>query len=146
MEKIKIIFLDIDGVLNHRGNFGKGDIYPIDSLCASELNRICGMTNAKLVISSSWRIIKNDIDLKQKFKEKGINGEIIGKTPILGTIRGKEIQKFIDDYPNKIDEFIILDDDSDMGDLINHLIKTDFTNNGLTKEIANMVIERLGIN
>ena len=56
MEKIKVIFLDIDGVCNcktitqrHRGAIG------IDPYMALLVMRIVLATDAKVVLSSSWR-------------------------------------------------------------------------------------------
>ena len=63
---MKIIFLDIDGVLNHDQWYVSKEyqaIYQnedneldIDPKCAERINKICEQTDAKIVISSDWRI------------------------------------------------------------------------------------------
>lgn len=72
-KKIKLIFLDFDGVFNHemfylnRGNNNRP--YPLsefDEECVKRYNRIIKETNAKTVISSSWRF---DANLKKYIEE-----------------------------------------------------------------------------
>lgn len=65
----------------------------------------------------------------------------MGYTPILHTSRGKEIKEYLsklEEQPN----FIILDDDTDMEDLIDYLIKTNIKV-GLTKENTEEGIKKL---
>ena len=56
---MKVIFLDIDGVLNseeYYESFPDGEfIPPIDPVCVERLKRIVDRTGAKLILSSSWR-------------------------------------------------------------------------------------------
>lgn len=150
---MKIIFLDIDGVLNYYDcwlrseNQNTQDVWDED--CVNELNRIINETGAKVVISSTWRLypeldqlIENDIGIKE--------GAIIGKTkdylPIIrseGTCRGDEIQDWLDNTDEVIESFVILDDDDDMRDLLPYLIQTSFYGRGLTKELADKAIEFL---
>lgn len=142
----KVIFLDIDGVLNNKEVFCKITQSRVwDNWCVDRLNKITKETNAKIVISSTWRrsdslysIIKN---------EMGIEGEIIGRTinylpiGVERTYRGDEIQLWLDEHPF-VTNFIILDDNSDMVHLIDHLIQTD-TFIGLTDEHVKEAIRRL---
>lgn len=85
---MKLIFLDIDSVLNHEEGHRKGECkfdsknkyqkFANDS--KNYLNLLTEITGAKLVISSSWRC--DGIErLKQVFEWEGITGEIIGLTP-----------------------------------------------------------------
>lgn len=54
------------------------------------------------------------------------NIEILGKTDNLGTLRGYEIQKWLDDNKNlEIKNFVILDDENDMANLSEKLVQTD---------------------
>jgi hypothetical protein len=132
---MKIIFLDIDGVLNHevfykeRYEKRKESItidYPyseIDPKCVSNLNDLCEETFAKVVISSTWR--HSGIDYcKDALEFHGFKGEIIDITPNLrgeDCLRGNEILKWTKDNEELIGEryynftnYVILDDDSDM--------------------------------
>jgi hypothetical protein len=128
---INIIFLDIDGVLNSMQFMIKsGKDYgrqAIDPDAVSYLNQIIQQTNAKVVISSSWRIIHRLSEIKDILYSRGFIGDIIDETPILRSnnrIRGDEIQLWLDN--NKVDNFVIIDDDSDMGDLKDRLVQTSF--------------------
>lgn len=119
---IKIIFLDIDGVLNSRkyinqcvaNNIPADDV--IDPIAVARLNKITDATGAKLVISSTWRLPflwRNDFKgLCALLHSHKVTADIVGVTPDLNLDhgRGKEIQKYIDDCGFVIDKFIILDD------------------------------------
>lgn len=53
---MKVLFLDIDGVLNGHQTFGKEHPYcKIDRRCVAQLNRVIDATDCRLVISSAWR-------------------------------------------------------------------------------------------
>lgn len=120
----KIIFLDIDGVLNvigqGRDEFGQC----FHKHFEDNLKWIIEQTDAKIVISSSWR--KDGLSVMQKmWKHRNLAGEVIGITPDevdvvkRGTCefydqvsRGIEIQQWIDD--NNVKCYCIIDDDNDM--------------------------------
>lgn len=145
----KLIFLDIDGVVNTLmidtkpySNEGLGsksregfyfDLCDItDDRVSNQqavmwLNKLCKETNAKIVISSCWRRFERDGHTTERcLRETGLLPEIevIGKTPYLcNKQRGDEISAYLrSNYKNKDYKFVILDDDSDMGDLMNHLV------------------------
>ena len=128
MEINKIIFLDIDGVLNYIlwyiDDRNPGNLYgqegDLDPFCIDRINKLCEETNSKIVISSDWRI---DRGYKDRLELAGLKN-IIGHTPI--TIfdtydsidhftRGEEIQMYLKQHPN-INKYVIIDD------------RTDFTN------------------
>lgn len=55
---MKVLFLDVDGVLNCEGTFRltkPDDWIPLDPYMGLLLYRIIQATNAKVVLSSSWR-------------------------------------------------------------------------------------------
>jgi hypothetical protein len=138
---MKIIFLDIDGVLNHQrfykerfearkqdkldGNLVKKsqidrEAEEIDPESVENLNELIENTGAKVVISSTWRLGTEIETLQAILEKRGFVGEVIGKTPVgCGCCqRGNEIHKWLGDNRDIIDEegnnYIILDDDSDM--------------------------------
>lgn len=137
---VNIIFLDIDGVLNSHPFFKfcyDQGILPddkIDPKAVLLLNELARKTNSKIVVSSTWRlpyVDHNDLDgLKKLLSTKhGVDDVIIGMTPDLwkvkrNRIRGDEIQDWMDNCGLKINSFVILDDDSDMGPLRKFLVKT----------------------
>lgn len=137
-EILRIIFLDIDGVLNHelfyRDRYeGKNDAksreYPlseIDFVSVGYLNQLVLDTGAKVVISSTWRSGRSTEELQDILNQAGFVGEVIDKTPSLrnlgdAVLRGNEIYKWLKDneevYGSKYhsyNNYVIFDDDSDM--------------------------------
>ena len=143
---MKIIFLDIDGVLNNRESLKDGvEIVPELVL---NLENICEQTGAKIIISSTWRILHPQEEIEFVLGCAGLSRDtVIGCTPRLkGDVkRGEEIKRWIDEVEEiAVDNFVILDDDSDMLDeQMDHFIKTDRIS-GLTKEDVNRAIDILG--
>jgi hypothetical protein len=130
---MKVIFLDIDGVLNHerfykerheRRNEEGALEHPyseIDITSVNNLNNLCDETGAKVVISSTWR--HSGLGYCKDVLEKvGFTGEIIDITPTHESrLRGLEIldwiksnEELIGDRYYNFTEYVILDDDSDM--------------------------------
>lgn len=144
---MKIIFLDIDGVLNSVSYFKSindlGDPDDrLDPTAVALLNKIIQATDAKIVISSSWRLGKSISQLQNVFDKHCIIGTIIGLTTDDYNSRGIQIQQWIDNSNLIIDSFIILDDDNDMCHLNNHLIKT-CVKDGLTIDCVSLAISKL---
>jgi hypothetical protein len=52
---MKVLFLDIDGVLNGHEWMAEAGSCAIDRACVQRLNRVLYATDAELVISSAWR-------------------------------------------------------------------------------------------
>ena len=67
--------------------------------------------------------------------------EVYDKTPYVGGERGNDISAWFNRHPGNW-QYAILDDDDDMGDHIDHLVRTDF-DLGLTEREANRCIELL---
>lgn len=87
---MKIVFLDIDGVINRsRTNHhvvptrNEPLPIPVDPACVACLNRLIKETGAKIVISSSWRKYARWQDLGPALVRHGLVGEVIGETPDL---------------------------------------------------------------
>lgn len=118
------------------------------------LKEIVDKTSAKIVVSSSWRmgccrsgresIFGNRLYNKLKERLKDYSIDIYDITPSLnsGSQRGDEIRKWLSKNPT--DNFIILDDDSDMCEYIDteHFIHTTYKH-GLTEELKNKAISVL---
>lgn len=144
---MKIVFLDIDGVLIHHGSIPKHTPRKADPECVARLNKITDATGAKIVISSTWRTMD---DIEKTLDRWGITAEIWGKTPSgydpgrisLGVTRGNEINTWLVESKFKIDSFVILDDDNDMEPLSGHLVQTSFKS-GLTDEHVELAIRKL---
>ena len=162
---MKIIFLDLDGVLNHENFYVERTTRSLreewhhryfSPESVGLLNSITDKTGAKIVFSSTHRFhFKTFEELQEGFKLAGVSGELIGITPKLffsdindSVPRGSEIDTWINYNIDLYEDrgklrYAILDDDSDM------LFKQRYSffqteyKDGLTKEIANKVIKHL---
>lgn len=158
----KVIFLDIDGVLNSQNTFIENHVYgkffiknmngsvddritykmlDIDLDKVFMVRDICNLTGAKVVISSTWRRSRWYPLIEERLTTLGL--PIVGVTPFISNNRGDEIRKYLEE--NKVDDFVILDDDifKDFNELENYLVKTNFYDEGLTEEIARDVVRIL---
>lgn len=124
-----IIFLDIDGVLNHH-HYYKSPIRSRTNIDAESVKRLNELTTlgAKVVISSTWRLNRSIEELQAILNEHGFVGEIIGKTLDMRyedngdcILRGNEILQWIKAHPEvcgaaywDYKRYVIFDDDSDM--------------------------------
>lgn len=134
---VKILFLDIDGVLNASGttNF-RNKLWPTDPYMAFLVGKIQLDTDCEIVLSSSWRYHPDGMAEVRKL----VN--LLDRTPLLNDSRGKEIQAWLDIHP-EVDRYAILDDDTDMlPDQLPNFFQTTF-DTGLTVEIAQAVTAHL---
>lgn len=143
---MKVIFLDIDGVLNSSEYFertkdNKLSRIELDIKCLKILKEVIDETKAYIVVTSSWRLLKGFENTKKYLKEFGIDIHDVTKS-IYGN-RGEEIREYLNNY--NIDKFVILDDEifPDFNELKNYLVKTSFYNGGLKEEHKNMLIKKL---
>ncbi len=181
---MKIIFLDIDGVLNCEDAYLSGECKHREwvwedgrkdhhqgfcSWSKNLLNKLIDETEAKIVISSTWRM--GGIDFMRKVWElEGMSGEIIGITPSLriqgiSVPRGIEIKYFLEEDLNfshinwseehqresmkrsGVENYIIIDDDSDM--LYNqrnhfiHVFPSPRNKRGFNKKYYNQALKKL---
>jgi hypothetical protein len=152
---MRVVFLDIDGVLNNPGTYCSGAPWrreegerlrvPIEPECMDRLNRLVAENDAKVVISSSWRLFAKWEELGPALERYGLVGEVIGETPDLVNDaewlrawreregapfhyermqRGWEIREYLIRNP-EVDSFVILDDCSDMEYVVEHFILID---------------------
>jgi hypothetical protein len=136
---MKVLFLDIDGVLNSEAYFGRyRGAYGIEGRLAALVRRIKKRTGAKIVLSSSWRgSIENERYIARKV------GVLFDRTPHLASmVRGEEIKQWLDQHP-EVMSYAILDDDSDMlPEQLPHFFQTSWKT-GITEEIATAVERHL---
>jgi hypothetical protein len=128
---MKVIFLDIDGVLvTQKELMSAHAMYPEFSRQGLlNLKRLVEETGAKIVLSSTWRLI-SERRYQAEWQLATVGLKFIdwtGRSP--DGVRGKEIATWIAQwnhhrFDDKVTGFAILDDDSDMGDLLPHLVKT----------------------
>lgn len=138
--KLKIIFLDVDGVLINNKNKKRWD--EPDPECVAQLNRVIEATGASIVLSSCWRVGRSVVECRELLAGWGVTGKVIDRTPELHLERGCEIAAWLAAYPRDVESFVIIDDDKDMVNLLYALVQTDFRE-GLTPLHADRVIARL---
>ena len=161
-----IIFLDLDGVLNHENFYvrytkeSRSTLWHKRYFCSKTValfNSITDATNARIVFSSSHRFhFGTFAELVEGFKLAGITGELIGVTPKLRYVddsysvpRGCEIKAWMERNKGilgaKMTElkYAILDDDTDMLYWQRNSFFCTKGKGGLTKAISNRVIKHL---
>lgn len=137
---MKILFLDVDGVMNCQDTFRKDGnaIFPIDQYMAFLVGKIVLETGCKVVLSSSWKHHKESVEHIHKRIV-----DIYDVTPDIGQVRGDEIKAWLDNSKYKVDRYAILDDNSDMlPEQMPNFFKTQWLV-GITDDIAKAVIEHL---
>lgn len=147
----KILFLDIDGVVNSMETTNFKDLYPLDPYMAFLVGRIQLETACDVVLSSAWRHHPESL---KHVSERVV--KLLDKTPSLNhkydppvfargrtwdyALRGDEVNAWLAEHP-EVTRHAILDDSSDFYD-DQPLFQTTFQT-GLNDEIANKVIEYL---
>ena len=151
---VKIIFCDVDGVLNEDSTptRTKNRYIFIDQDKLLRLKKIVDATGAQIVLSSTWRYERNVpgrngdfLELQEAFHRVGL--EFYSYTPVdaIGIRRGMEIKAWLGLHP-EVTKYIILDDelwDFEERGLLSMLVKTDFAYGGLTDELTQEAIEML---
>lgn len=153
---MKVIFLDIDGVLNTESFRESSNIdyfeTPISENHMRLLAHLIKITGAKIVLSSTWReywkpgqeqFDRFGVYINSLFQKYDL--EIFDKTPEL-TDRDEEITEWKNIYKNELDGFVIIDDfDFKWSDINkNHLVKT-HDEVGLDKEAVDKAIKILNL-
>lgn len=154
----KIIFLDIDGVLNT--SFTRERNEPIDEFRVAYLAEVVHKTNAKIVLTSTWRynfdrglfslkpISESTKELVKAFKKHKVKiSDLLPDTP--NDQRAEDILNYIQKH--NITQFIILDDELfnyPSLSLDKHLVRTKFDARdekeaGFTEEMIQRAIELL---
>jgi hypothetical protein len=149
-----ILFLDVDGVLNHKDVFLPGRHYPpLCEKCLAQFVRVTAETDARIVLSSTWRLLPNHVE---ELKAAGVldkahddwrtielpfitrNGLIVQTA-----IRGHEIAEWLARHP-EVERYAIVDDEATMLDEQQpFFVQTDFEAAGLTSAHADRLIALL---
>jgi len=137
---LKIIFLDIDGVLNSAKYYKmvdrtKKDWNRFNPLAVEMIRRLLEEFKASIVISSTWRygLVK---ELKKELNKSGLIKYLHKdwKTPqTYPSHRGEEICLWLDNHPEATDYVIIDDDENILEEQKNLFIRTDIKE-GMTEE------------
>ena len=117
---MKVIFLDIDGVLNTEAYRENPDVdyfeHPVSEAHMPLLEYLVKSTGAKIILSSTWREYwdKGEVQsdrfgdyINNLFDKYGL--EIYDKTPELRD-RSEEIDEWIKLHQGEVESYVILDD------------------------------------
>lgn len=155
---MKIIFLDIDGVIcnrdnwKHRINFEGENFCELDQVAVGFLNQLVEKTGASIVVSSSWRNGSEEAFTSLIFflRSQGVKADIMDRTPRHNGIdsqRGDEIKAWLEKHKSLVDGFVVLDDDNDMRGVQDHFVWTltrveteEMLKEGLTQEHVDKAI------
>lgn len=163
---MKIIFLDIDGVLNGEyTNVYKKEDFDLDCKKAELLKQLVRKTGAKIVLSSSWKQHWNKTLRKKRllkfFAKNGLR--LYDVTPTFSGddyeiiyagkaiyerdfVRGREITQYLLDH--NVESYVIFDDIIDLGEQHkNNLVVTKFYyGNGVSKKDIKKALKILNAN
>ena len=133
----KVVFLDIDGVLNTKewqGRMTSDTLkdefgYAFSPVAVANLTHIIDETGAEIVISSSWKFY-GVAKLREMWKNRNLPGTILDITPNtvsdevllnanleeieLGVCRGNEIKEWLSRHKQKVSNYVIIDDFDDL--------------------------------
>lgn len=144
---MKVIFLDFDGVLNsdeyfERTKDDKINRSEFDVNSLKILREIISLTDAKIVVTSTWKVLRRFDKVKEYLKSQGIL--VYDTTRKIDFKRGEEIRDYLSSHKD-ISEFVIVDDEvfPDFNELTKYLVKTDFYSGGLKEEYKCEIVKRL---
>lgn len=159
---MKVVFLDIDGVLNSYAYWKwqkarKGETEPkiinmaqwkleaVDKHAVSRLNRLHEETGCVYVLSSTWRILESLEDMQALLEHHGFTGKLVDKTTTatMGdhtSCRGLQCAEWLSRHQDKnITSFICLDDDSDFANMPDRLVRTKTETGLLDKHVERAI-------
>jgi hypothetical protein len=152
---MKILFLDIDGVLNDHRKNPCNDYCGILPHCMAELNRVIEATGCEIVVSSSWRYLVHGRSMTMDgFRYLMLTHGLSSNRPILEITRedrnvsdkherGKQIADWLHGKPD-VSVYAVVDDDNEIGipEAGHPFVQTN-GKIGLTEADANKLIQLL---
>lgn len=146
--KNKVLFLDIDGVLNSEAWFSGPDNTPgqlgkLDPEACALLEQVIQRTGCKLVLSSSWRYSISPLAIESLLEERGTESACFLEStgPDLST-RDDEILLWTKTHP--VSEWAAIDDTSlPTIAKLGRFVRTEFAT-GMTQEHVDALVRILG--
>jgi hypothetical protein len=149
----KVLFLDIDGVLNHRAMYVPSRHgSPLCPAAIARLRHVVERTDCRVVLSSTWRFVDHFVaqlraaggfpNPHEDWHTVQMRGRVENGI-IIPDPRGAEIAEWLSRHPATT-RFAIVDDDADMlPDQAVHFVQTSF-DTGMTDDHARRLFEILG--
>ncbi len=157
---MKVIFLDIDGVLNTEESWDNNENEIIDRNNVKIFKSVIDQTGAVVVMSSGWRLWFDENMMPEDGYSQYLydilcefNIKLFGKTPDFSTaeirtrktfshVKAKEIIAWLNEHET-VDKYIVLDDlDLKNEEINSHLVRTN-PQFGITEDDAQRIIEML---
>ncbi len=144
-----ILFLDFDGVLNHRRWLQEHGEFSFDPSNVAQVNEIVTVTGAEIVVSSDWRLHLRWEYLCGRLADAGLAKRPLDRTPLVERegpfgpriSRGHEVDAWLQ-MRRFTGNFVILDDRGDMEPHLDRLVQTDPAF-GLTEADARRAVDAL---
>lgn len=160
---MRVLFLDVDGVLNSGRHFchtgvptgARGFASFFDREACHHLATVLSVTQAKIVISSSRRFHHTKEEFQDALAQRDVAGEVIDFTPIMynpddpndkslgdATCRGDEIAEWLIQRRlrgDDIESYAIIDDNDDMGSVQHRLVQTTWRDGMLNEHISPLI-------
>lgn len=111
---MNIVFLDFDGVLNTPRTWTRPTHRAIERPLVRRVSDLCDATDARIVISSAWRLHQSVATLQTILGRHGLNPtRVIDRTPWLPhQPRQDEILQWLRQTRHAVARFVALDDDT----------------------------------
>ena len=151
----KVIFLDVDGVLNDRFTEEKSPdgFIGVNHSMIDHLKTVVDQTGAAVVLTSTWKDewstnpderSYDEAYLHKTLQSHGVH--IADKTQDNTSDRGHGIVRYLESHP-EIEKWVVIDDDvffdfEECG-IMDHLVRTRYGFGGLTNELAKQAILKL---
>lgn len=138
---MRVLFLDIDGVLNRVGyspDESVGLRSWIEPELAARLSELLRAIDARIVLASDWRKGRTLDHLGDELVAAGIEGSLLGVTPVLGRERWREIDAWMREHDVPAEHVVIVDDGYDMGALAGRFVRCSPLR-GLDEEAAHAI-------
>jgi hypothetical protein len=149
---VKVVFLDIDGVLNSHAWFARpsrepGTLGRLDPEPVARVERLCAETGAVVVVTSTLRLLHDVRELTGLLRTRGFTHRVLDFTPDIEDRRGRgdEIQRWLESARGKkLEGIAILDDEEKMFHLDPWLVRTSYETGLLDAHVeeAKRVLER----
>lgn len=147
----KVLFLDIDGVINCSRTAFAFNGYPwdldvvnlrkFDSVAIAAIRKICRLGDIGIVLSSSWRLHFSCFEISNAFDLPVFD---CTSARLSNRKRGYEIKEWLDEHPG-VEKYCIVDDIPDMlDDQLLNFVQTD-EDNGLSWSNILHISEILGV-
>jgi hypothetical protein len=151
---VKLVFLDIDGVLNSDAWFARSPplewgLDHLDPEAVARVDRLASATAARIVISSAWRLVYPLDEIRAMLAAKGLRAPIVDRTPEIpaefaeGRVRAKEIARWLGAQALRargrdgaVESFVILDDLEGFGHLERYCVRTRFATGLLDEHVV----------